>query len=106
MIYNDILYRKLPFLVSKITPIPFEIQWPARAVPIDPSPQALPDSQFVMLSVPIMLNQPSNSKLIMTESMVIDKVGQRAEPSNKISAQQPDGGRGMAKRSCAERLTR
>ena len=24
MIYNDILYRKLPFLVSKITPIPEE----------------------------------------------------------------------------------
>jgi hypothetical protein len=42
----------------------FEIQWPPRGVPIDPSSQALPDSQFVMLSVPNTLNQPSNPKLI------------------------------------------
>ena len=30
MIYNDILYRKLPFLVSKITPIPTD---PNRPLP-------------------------------------------------------------------------
>jgi len=42
----------------------FEIQWPLRGVPIDPSSQALPDSQFMMLSVPNTLNQPSNPKLI------------------------------------------
>ena len=42
----------------------FEIQWPPRGVPIDPSPQALPDSQFVMLPVLNTLNQPSNPKLI------------------------------------------
>ena len=42
----------------------FEIQWPLRGVPIDPSFQALPDSQFVMLSAPNTLNQPSNPKLI------------------------------------------
>ena len=44
--------------------VAFEIQWSARAAPIDPSPQAVPDSQFVMSSVPIKLNQPSNLKLI------------------------------------------
>ena len=26
MIYNDILYRKVPFLVSKITPIPHHLR--------------------------------------------------------------------------------
>ena len=44
--------------------VAFEIQWSARAAPIDPSPQAVPDSQFVMSSVLITLNQPSNPKLI------------------------------------------
>jgi len=39
--------------------------WPPRGVPIDPSSQALPDNQFVMLSVHNALNQPSNPKLIM-----------------------------------------
>jgi len=39
-------------------------KWPPRGVPIDPSPQALPDSQFVMLSVHNALNRPSNPKLI------------------------------------------
>jgi hypothetical protein len=38
--------------------------WPPRGVPIDPSSQALPDNQFVMLSVHNALNQPSNPKLI------------------------------------------
>ena len=46
----------------------FEIQWPPRGVPIDPSPQALPDSQFVMLPVLNTLNQPSNPKLITVRS--------------------------------------
>ena len=45
--------------------VAFEIQWSARAAPIDPSPQAVPDSQFVMSSVLIKLNQPSNPKLII-----------------------------------------
>ena len=44
--------------------VAFEIQWSARAALIDPSPQAVPDSQFVMSSVLIKLNQPSNPKLI------------------------------------------
>ena len=44
--------------------VAFEIQWSARAAPIDPSPQAVPDSRFVMSSVLIKLNQPSNPKLI------------------------------------------
>ena len=34
------------------------------AVPIDPSPQALPDSQIMPVSVSVMLNRPSNTKLI------------------------------------------
>ena len=38
--------------------------WPPRGVPIDPSSQALPDSQLVMLPVLNALNQPSNPKLI------------------------------------------
>ena len=46
--------------------VAFEIQWPPRGVPIDPSPQALPDSQFVMLPVLNTLNQPSNPKLIIS----------------------------------------
>ena len=48
--------------------VAFEIQWPPRGVPIDPSFQALPDSQFVMLPVPNTLNQPSNPKLITEQS--------------------------------------
>ena len=44
--------------------VAFEIQWSARAAPIDQSSQAVPDSQYVMLSVPIKLNQPSSPKLI------------------------------------------
>ena len=45
--------------------VAFEIQRPLRGVPTDPSSQALPDSQFVMLPVPNTLNQPSNPKLII-----------------------------------------
>ena len=44
--------------------VAFEIQWSARAAPIDPSSQAVPDSQFVMSSVPIKLNRTFNLKLI------------------------------------------
>ena len=49
----------------------FEIQWPPRGVPIDPSPQALPDSQFVMLPVLNTLNQPSNPKLIKSTPVAV-----------------------------------
>ena len=44
--------------------VAFVIQWPPCGVPIDPSSQALPDSQFMMLPVHNALNQPSNPKLI------------------------------------------
>ena len=44
--------------------VAFEIQWSARAAPIDPSSQAVPDSQFIMLYVPTKLNRSSNPKLI------------------------------------------
>ena len=56
--------RRAPVLTGKGGHVAFEIQWSARAAPIDPSPQAVPDSQFVMSSVLIKLNQPSNLKLI------------------------------------------
>ena len=54
-------------MTGKGSHVAFEIQWSARAAPIDPSPQAVPDSQSVMSSVLIKLNQPSNPKLISVD---------------------------------------
>jgi hypothetical protein len=47
--------------------VAFEIQWPARAVPIDPSPRPRLTVNQCSLPVQIMLNQPSNPKLISLE---------------------------------------
>ena len=63
------LIRPVMLLIRSAGAIPvgvraFEIQWPPSGDPIDPSPQALPDSQFAMLPVHNTLNQPSNPKLI------------------------------------------
>ncbi len=53
----------------------------SRCPATDPSSQALPDSQFVVLSVPIMLNQPPNPKLIIG-SRRTGSIGELAVPGD------------------------
>ncbi len=62
MIYNDILYRKLPFLVSKITPIPLSPG--CRAVELSRLRRAAVEAVVEALPVePVEFGSPLTSEL-------------------------------------------